>query len=80
MTWLDDVAESLMDLGGEASLAEIYPVVYGKRLNRGEPLGKYESWIRYNLQQHSRGKGRDIFLHTGRGKWALRSNHSASKT
>lgn len=73
--WLEDVERALRNLGGEAHLSEIYKKVYAYRKARNAPLGEYEAWVRYYLQQNSRGKGRNIFAHVGQsrsGIWRLK--------
>jgi hypothetical protein len=73
--WLEDVSNALADLGGEAHLSAIYPKVYEYRKARGAAIGKYHEWVRYYLQQNSRGKGYNIFEHVGvprSGRWRLK--------
>jgi hypothetical protein len=70
--WIEDVRDALLASGGEAHLSAIYPKVRGQRTSRGAPLGQYKAWVRYFLQQNSRGKGRDIFVHVGPGRWRLK--------
>ncbi len=72
--WLEDVARALTDLGGEAHLSLIYPKVYEYRKARAAPIGKYQEWVRYYLQQNSRGKGHNVFAHVAprSGRWRLK--------
>jgi len=73
--WLEDVSNALVELGGEAHLSSIYPKVYEYRKTRGAPMGKYREWVRYYLQQNSRSKGHDKFVHVGAsrsGRWRLK--------
>lgn len=72
--WIDDVYESLNELGGKSHLSKIYEIVGAKREKRKAPLGKYKSWVRYTLQQNSRGEGEDLFepFRIGSGIWLLK--------
>ena len=72
--WIDDVYESLNELGGTSHLSKIYEIVRAKREKRKAPLGNYKSWVRNALQQNSRGKGEDLFepFRIGSGIWLLR--------
>jgi hypothetical protein len=70
--WLEDVSDALKELGGEAHLSAIYEKVLAYRRTEGEPIGEYKAWVRYYLQQNSRGRGYDIFSHVGpsrSGRW-----------
>lgn len=74
--WLEDVRDALIALGGKAHLSKIYKKVLEVRRQRGDPIGKYQAWIRYYLQQNSRGRGQDIFEHVEpprSGQWRLKS-------
>ncbi|MGC2170285.1 MAG: hypothetical protein WA555_07670 [Candidatus Sulfotelmatobacter sp.] len=51
------MSNAIADLGGAAHLSSIYPKVYEYRKARGAAIGKYREWVRYYLQQNSRGKG-----------------------
>lgn len=73
-TWAADTAAALIVLGGGAHLAEIYPIVLDARGRRGDPIGQFQAWIRNALQQNSRGRGWNWFIHLGpprSGLWAL---------
>jgi len=73
--WLEDVRDALISLGREAHLSAIYEKVLEYRTARKAPIGEYKAWVRYYLQQNSRGNGRDIFDHVGppkSGRWRLR--------
>ena len=61
MKWEIDVKEALKQLGGEAHLSDIYPIVKRRREKRGDSLGKYKNWVSHTLQNNSRGDGSDIF-------------------
>ena len=77
-TWADDIETALSNLGGEASLHEIYREV---ELVRG-PERLTPSWqatVRGTLERHSPDSqvfgGRELFRSSGgigRGRWALR--------
>ena len=75
MEWWQDVKIALEELGGQAHLSQIYPIVYGRRNKRKDTLGNYEAWIRNSLQENSRGKGHDVFVpaRLGSGVWKLKS-------
>lgn len=73
--WLEDVRDALMSLGREAHLSAIYERVLAYRTARRAPIGEYKAWVRYYLQQNSRGAGQDIFDHIGpakSGRWRLK--------
>jgi hypothetical protein len=73
--WLEDVSDALKELGGEAHLSAIYEKVLAYRSARKAAIGEYKAWVRYYLQQNSRGKGYDIFAHVGAygsGRWRLK--------
>lgn len=61
MRWKDDIMIALKELGGQAKLRDIYKIVRKHRIKRGDTIGELEAWVRYNLQQNSRGKGEDLF-------------------
>lgn len=77
--WIDDVKNALRRLGGEAHLSKIYIEVNKIRSERNAPIGELEAWVRYTLQQNSRGKGEDTFepvfpVRERRGIWRLKRN------
>lgn len=77
MKWIEDVKNALIELGGEAKLAQIYEVVRKNRTQRNDTIGRLESWVRNCLQNNSRGKGRDVFepvypVELRRGIWRLK--------
>lgn len=77
MEWWKDVKIALEQLGGQAHLSRIYPIVHRRREARNGTLGKnYREWIRNSLQQNSRGRGHDIFepVKLGSGVWKLRGS------
>lgn len=78
--WLDDVLAALVELGGEGDLKEIYPLVAAQRSSRHAPLGCYQEWVRNTLQDNSRGRGKDVFLHIARGRWGVKGMTAAKET
>ena len=77
-TWLDDIKRALVQLGGEADLQEIYPVVKGYRSNLPEHS---EAIMRREIEAHSSDskvfkKGNDDLFYSadgiGNGRWGLR--------
>jgi len=74
MVWHKDVEEALKKLGGQAHLSDIYDIVLKRRRARGDTIGEYKAWVRYVLQNNSRGRGHDIFepKHLGTGIWQLK--------
>jgi hypothetical protein len=68
-----DVITALGLLGGKGKPKEIYAKVHDMRVARGDPLGQYDAWIRNALQENSRGKGHNLFVHIDRGVWGLKS-------
>ena len=76
MKWIDDVKGALEELGGKAHLSKIYPLVEGRRKQRNDSIGQLKAWVRYTLQQNSRGKGYDIFfpVQIGSGIWRLKQD------
>ena len=73
MTWYEDVYAAIKQLGGEADYSDIYPLVRTARLARGVPLGKYKEWVRNAAQDHSGGKGRDLFEKVNRGRYRIKN-------
>ncbi len=79
MRWKKDIMTALKELGGQAHLSDIYRIVRKHRNERGDTLGELEAWVRYNLQQNSRGKGEDLFEpvyppEERKGIWRLKKN------
>jgi hypothetical protein len=73
-TWVEDIVQALRNLGGQASLNQIYNEV--KRI-RTEPLpANYKASIRERIEAHSSDstnfKGKDLFRKVAKGVWALR--------
>lgn len=73
MTWYEDAYEAIEQLGGEADYSDIYPLVWTARLSRGALLGKYKEWVRNAVQDHSGGKGRDLFEKVNRGRYRTKN-------
>lgn len=72
--WVEDIVQALKNLGGRATLNQIYDEV--KRI-RTEPLPvTYKATIRERIESHSSDsnnfKGKDLFRKVGKGVWALR--------
>lgn len=73
-TWAVDTAVALAFLGGESHLSRIYEVVLDIRTRRRDPIGQFDAWVRHALQQNSRGRGWNWFIHLGpprSGMWGL---------
>lgn len=76
-SWRDEVINALQDLGGRATLSELYDYIQ-KNTSRELP----ETWkatVRYTLQTNSSSSkafrsGKDVFVRLDRGYWALRNN------
>ncbi|MEW6180948.1 MAG: hypothetical protein AB1522_13595 [Chloroflexota bacterium] len=73
-TWVEDIVQALKNLGGQATLNQIYDEV--KRI-RTEPLpANYQASIRERIEAHSSDsanfKGKDLFRRVAKGVWALR--------
>jgi Protein NO VEIN, C-terminal len=77
-TWVNDVIQSLQNLGGVAKYADLYKEV--GRLRPGPLPASYEAIIRRTVEQHSSDSdafsGRDLFYSVhgkGKGVWGLRA-------
>ncbi len=73
-TWVEDIVQALKNLGGQATLAQIYEEV--KRI-RTEPLPRaMQEVIQRTICDHSSDstgfRGNDLFRKVGNGVWALR--------
>jgi len=80
-SWVEDIIQALKNLGGQASLAQIYEEV--KRI-RTEPLpDSYKASIRERIEAHSSDssnfKGKDHFRKLEKGVWALREPKSGDE-
>jgi hypothetical protein len=77
-TWLEDITQALVNLGGVASLQDIYNEVHR---TRGTPLPiHWQALIRATIEDHSSDavfrSGKDIFYSPkgiGRGIWGIRT-------
>ncbi|GAP18878.1 DUF4268 domain-containing protein [Levilinea saccharolytica] len=75
-SWVEDIIQALKNLGGQATLAQIYEEV--KKI-RTEPLpDTYKASIRERIEAHSSDssnfKGTDYFRKVEKGVWALRDH------
>jgi hypothetical protein len=73
-TWVEDITQALINLGGQASLAQIYDEVKKIRI---EPLPEtYKASIRERIEAYSSNssnfKGKDYFQKIEKGVWALK--------
>jgi hypothetical protein len=73
-SWVEDIVQALKNLGGQATLSQIYIEV---RRIRTVPLPEtYQACIRERIEAHSsdshRFKGKDYFKKVDKGVWALR--------
>lgn len=86
-TWVEDIRQALRNLGGKASLSEIYDEVSRIRV---DPLPRtWQASIRERIEAHSSDsknfKGKDYFYKIGKGEWGLRdtpiiSNQAPTKS
>jgi hypothetical protein len=77
-SWLEDIAKSLENLGGIASLEELYEEV--DRVRSGPLPASWQAIVRAVIEDHSsdsrRFRGKDMFLSVdgiGKGIWGLRN-------
>ncbi|MHA1748366.1 MAG: hypothetical protein ACTSYF_06940 [Promethearchaeota archaeon] len=80
-TWVEDIRQALQNLGGEASLSEIYGEVKQIRV---EPLPRtWKAGVRERIESHSSDsknfKGKDYFYKADVGVWGLRDNPIITK-
>ena len=73
-TWVEDITQALINLGGQATLAHIYEEVKKIRI---EPLPEtYKASIRERIEAYSSNssnfKGKDYFQKIEKGVWALK--------
>lgn len=78
LRWVDDVYQVLCDLGGRASLHQIYKHVAAQRSAAGRSVPKtLDAIIRRTIEDHSSDsanfRGIDLFTNVGRGEWAIRA-------
>ncbi len=77
--WVDDVAYSLKELGGAATLHRIYRKVEEVRKMAGRSVPKsLDATVRQTIESHSSDSENwnesreDLFVRVSRGEWALR--------
>jgi len=79
-TLRDDIILAFHQLGESVlHLSKIYKQVRLIRERRGEDIGDYDlfkSYIRWTLQNNSRGRGKDVFIMVRKwsGLWSIREN------
>lgn len=80
LSWSGELSRVLEELGGEASLSEIYEYLENNTLR--ELTDNWRAITRYNLQKntpgtktHDRG-GTDLFRKVGKGRYALRQKEN----
>ncbi|MDR3525340.1 MAG: hypothetical protein P4L66_14715 [Acetobacteraceae bacterium] len=78
LRWVDDIRGALMEIGGEADLAQIYRVVERIRKNGGRSVPKsLEATVRQSIESHCptsenyRLVNGAYFEHTDRGRYKL---------
>lgn len=82
-SWVEDIVKALKNLGGQASLTQIYDEV--KRIRTSPITPTFEATIRRELQSRSaesinfQGKT-DLFRNIDKGVWGLKENTSQSET
>lgn len=74
ISWKDQVYIALQNLGGEASLAELYECIENNPLRKLSPT--YQSTIRWTLQQYCSetqqfGGKEDLFRQVDKGRWKI---------
>lgn len=72
-TWVEDLERALVNLGGVATLEEIYREIL--KIRTETIPSEYEAVIRERLERNSRGNGSDLFRSVdgiGKGVWGLR--------
>src|SRR5690606_19133509 len=77
-TWVEDIEQALKNLGGQATLSQIYEEV--KRIRKDPLPVTWKASIRERIEAHSSDsrnfKGKDIFRKVSKGTWALREQNS----
>jgi len=83
VSWKDEIVTTLKELGGRATLTEIYDYIE-KHTNK-ILSENWKAMIRYTLQLHSsdtqtfkRGKGEDLFCRLDKGYWGIKNNQNAA--
>ncbi|GAP21874.1 DUF4268 domain-containing protein [Leptolinea tardivitalis] len=78
-TWIEDINQALKNLGGQATLTQIYEEV--KRIRQGTLPKMWQHIIQDTIYQHSsdtqKFQGNDLYHKVDKGVWALR-NHTAA--
>lgn len=73
-TWVEDIVQALKNLGGQASLGQIYIEV--KKIRTETLSANWQASIRERIEAHSSDshnfKGKDYFQKVEKGVWALR--------
>jgi len=74
-SWKDEIYNAILQLGGEAILADIYE--YIENHSTRKLPSTWQATVRYVLQMHCSGTetykgGDDVFRHIGRGKWGVK--------
>ena len=73
-TWVEDIIQALKNLGGQATLNQIYEEV--ARIREGSLHSNYKASIRERIEAHSSDsrnfQGKDYFQKITKGVWALR--------
>ncbi len=77
-TWVEDIEQALKNLGGQATLSQIYEEV--KRIRKDPLPATWKASIRERIEAHSSDsqnfKGKDIFRKVDKGIWALKDRNS----
>jgi hypothetical protein len=73
-TWVEDIVRALNNLGGQATLHQIYVEV--ERIRKAPLPKSWQANIRERIESHSSNskyfRGNDLFQKVDRGTWALR--------
>lgn len=80
-TWIEDIVRAITNLGGQATLTQIYEEV--KRIRQG-PLPKmWQHIIQDTIYQHSsdtqKYQGNDLFRKVDKGVWSLQNHVETSQ-
>ena len=73
--WVEVIIQAMKNLGGQASIADIYAEV--KRLRPG-PLPKLQDVIYRRSSDTTKFQGKDLFRKVGSGIWALREQEDVN--
>jgi len=81
-TWVEDIIQALINLGGQAPYSQIYEEV--KRVRKGPFPTSWQFVIQGTIETHSsdskKFNGKDYFRKVDKGVWALRNPAAAPKT